>query len=262
MRYFLFTILLVVPLLLTAQSKKEQIATLNLRVDSLSEVLMNERITNEQTLSDQMKEMYQLSQEKSDLATEVVRLLQEKSKIEDEKFETEIERDSLIYKLSALSDTIHKKNELLSISHQQTDSLLVLYEMMSAIWAADSIADSNESIIVANELPETTPVVTGSWEDIVKEGYFDLCEETTVEVLVQNFFANPSWDSFFAEDGYYYINVTGNILYDNAAAFSLVQFSVYEDQSWEINAFEIDGQPQDDYMVIELINLMCQESGN
>jgi hypothetical protein len=37
---------------------------------------------------------------------------------------------------------------------------------------------------------------------------------------------------------------------------------VYEDQSWEINAFEIDGQPQDDYMVIELINLMCQESGN
>jgi hypothetical protein len=96
----------------------------------------------------------------------------------------------------------------------------------------------------------------------VKEGYFDLCEETTVEVLVQNFFANPSWDSFFADDDYYYINVTGNIMYNNAEAFTLVQFSVYEDQTWEINAFEIDGQPQDDYMVIELINLMCQESGN
>ena len=171
MRFCLFTILLVVPLLLTAQSKKEQIATLNHRVDSLSEVLMNERITNEQTLSDQMKEMYQLSQEKSDLATEVIRILQEKSKIEDEKFEPESERDSLIYKLSALSDTIHKKNELLSISHQQTDSLLVLYEMMSAIWAADSIAVSNESFTVAEELPETMPVVTGSWEDIVKEGW-------------------------------------------------------------------------------------------
>jgi hypothetical protein len=51
-------------------------------------------------------------------------------------------------------------------------------------------------------------------------------------------------------------------MYNNAEAFTLVQFSVYEDQSWEINAFEIDGQPQDDYMVIELINLMCQESGN
>ena len=255
MRYFLLPILLVVPLLLTAQSKKEQIATLNLRVDSLSDVLVNERITNEQTLSDQVKEMYQLSQEKSDLATEVVRLLQEKSKIEEEKFETESERDSLIYKLSALSDTIHKKNVLLSISHQETDSLLVLNEMMSAILAA-------ESIVVAKELPETIPVVTGSWEDIVKEGYFDLCEETTVEVLVQNFFANPSWDSFFADDDYYYINVTGNIMYNNAEAFTLVQFSVYEDQTWEINAFEIDGQPQDDYMVIELINLMCQESGN
>jgi hypothetical protein len=41
MRYFIFTILLVVPLLLTAQSKKEQIATLNLKVDSLFEVLVN-----------------------------------------------------------------------------------------------------------------------------------------------------------------------------------------------------------------------------
>jgi hypothetical protein len=41
--------------------------------------------------------------------------------------------------------------------------------MMSAIWAADSIA-------VAKELPETIPVVTTSWEGIVKEGYFDLCE--------------------------------------------------------------------------------------
>ena len=67
MRYFIFTILLIVPLLLTAQSKKEQIATLNLKVDSLFEVLVN----NAQKLSDQRGEIFQLSQEKSDLETEV-----------------------------------------------------------------------------------------------------------------------------------------------------------------------------------------------
>ena len=85
MRYFIFTILLVAPLLLTAQSKKEQIATLVLRVDSLSEVLVNDRITNAQTLSDKSDKIFQLSQEKSDLEKEVVRLvdlLKEKSDLE------------------------------------------------------------------------------------------------------------------------------------------------------------------------------------
>jgi len=84
MRHFIFTILLVVPLLLTAQSKKEQIATLNLRVDSLSEVLINERVNNEQTLSDKSKYIFQLSQEKSDLEKEKVQLSQEKLSLETE----------------------------------------------------------------------------------------------------------------------------------------------------------------------------------
>ena len=105
MRYFIFTILLVVPLLLTAQSKKEQIATLNLRVDSLFEVLLN----NAQKLSDKRGEIFQLSQEKSDLEksivqisqeksdleTEVVRLVHDKSKIEEENGRLTLEVDSL-----------------------------------------------------------------------------------------------------------------------------------------------------------------------
>ena len=109
MRYFIFTILLVVPLLLTAQSKKEQIATLNLRVDSLSEVLVNVRLNNAQTLSDKSDKIFQLSQEKSDLEksivqmsqeksdfeTEVVRLVQDKSKIEEENGRLTLEVDSL-----------------------------------------------------------------------------------------------------------------------------------------------------------------------
>ena len=70
MRYFIFTILLVVPLLLTAQSKKEQIATLNLRVDSLSDVLVNVRVNNAQTLSDKSEKIFQLSQENVALGNE------------------------------------------------------------------------------------------------------------------------------------------------------------------------------------------------
>jgi antitoxin component YwqK of YwqJK toxin-antitoxin module len=80
MRHFIFTILLVVPLLLTAQSKKEQIATLNLKVDSLFEVLVN----NAQKLSDQRGEIFQLSQEKSDLEKSIVQISQEKLSLETE----------------------------------------------------------------------------------------------------------------------------------------------------------------------------------
>ena len=80
MRYFIFTILLIVPLLLTAQSKKEQIATLNLKVDSLFEVLVN----NAQKLSDQRGEIFQLSQEKSDLEKSIVQISQEKLSLETE----------------------------------------------------------------------------------------------------------------------------------------------------------------------------------
>ena len=102
MRYFIFTILLVAPLLLTAQSKKEQIATLVLRVDSLSEVLVNDRITNAQTLSDKSDKIFQLSQENVALGNE---------------------RDSIMYMLNVLNDSIVQKNILLSKSSQEIDSL-------------------------------------------------------------------------------------------------------------------------------------------
>ena len=75
MRYFIFQILLVLPLLLTAQSKKEQIATLNLRVDSLFKVLVN----NAHTLSDKSDKIFQLSQEKSGLEKDIAVCVESKN---------------------------------------------------------------------------------------------------------------------------------------------------------------------------------------
>ena len=72
MRYFIFIFLLTAPLLLTAQSKKDQIATLELRVDSLYKVLVNERINNEQKLSHNREEIFQMSQENGTLEKKMV----------------------------------------------------------------------------------------------------------------------------------------------------------------------------------------------
>jgi hypothetical protein len=104
MRHFIFTILLVVPLLLTAQSKKEQIATLNLKVDSLFEVLVN----NAQKLSDQRGEIFQLSQEKSDLEKSIVQISQEKLSLETEMSLKNSSLDTMQVQLQLAQDEIAK----------------------------------------------------------------------------------------------------------------------------------------------------------
>ena len=71
MRYFILPMLLIAPLLLSAQSKKEQIITLNIRVDSLFELLENERISNSQSLIDKSDKIFLLSKEKEILEKEI-----------------------------------------------------------------------------------------------------------------------------------------------------------------------------------------------
>ncbi len=97
-------------------------------------------------------------------------------------------------------------------------------------------------------------------EKTVKEGHFDACKKATVEKLIENYFADPKWESFIADDGKYHINVTGKITFNNKPAKALLQFYIYEDdERWEVNAFEINGKPQQDLMVVELIEDMCNE---
>jgi hypothetical protein len=103
MRYFIFTILLVVPLLLTAQSKKEQIAAIELKMDSLSGVLLNERLDNTQKLSDKSDEIIKLSQEKSDLEKNLVQISQEKLSLELEMSLNTLSWDSSATFLNRLS---------------------------------------------------------------------------------------------------------------------------------------------------------------
>jgi hypothetical protein len=100
-------------------------------------------------------------------------------------------------------------------------------------------------------------------DETIKKGYFDACKKHNVETLVNGFFANPKWESFISpDDDKYHLNVSGQITYDNALVNALVQFETHEDERWQINAFEINGEPQDEFMVAELINEMCLEASN
>ena len=92
----------------------------------------------------------------------------------------------------------------------------------------------------------------------IKQGYFDACEKHNVETLVTSFFANPKWESFISpDDNKYHLNVSGQIMYDNQTVNALIQFEMEGDDRWQINAFEINGEAQNELMVAELINKMC-----
>jgi antitoxin component YwqK of YwqJK toxin-antitoxin module len=119
MRYFIFQILLVLPLLLTAQSKKEQIATLNLRVDSLFKVLVN----NAHTLSDKSDKIFQLSQEKSGLEKDIAVCVESKNNTLNALVESNSSLEELKVQLQLTQDEIAK----LLIDCDDMDGILFNY---------------------------------------------------------------------------------------------------------------------------------------
>ncbi|MDA1336174.1 MAG: hypothetical protein O2818_04720 [Bacteroidetes bacterium] len=96
-------------------------------------------------------------------------------------------------------------------------------------------------------------------ENTVRNGFLDDCPTYTVEHLVNNYFESPEWESFIADDGNFYVNVSGGFIYDNEPANALLQFYVEGDR-FEVNAFEINRTPQSDFLVFSLIADMCDES--
>ena len=95
-------------------------------------------------------------------------------------------------------------------------------------------------------------------DETIKNGYFDTCPEANVETLVNGFFANPKWESFVSpDDDKYHLNATGEIQYDSKTVNAVIQFEMEDGDRWQINAFEINNQPQDNDMIAELIYEMC-----
>ena len=98
---------------------------------------------------------------------------------------------------------------------------------------------------------------------IVKDGHFTYYDEMTVGEAVDGFFGNPKWKSYVPADkelrDFMLVNVEGKIIYDDEKADAIIQFIVDEDTGeFELYAFEIDGVPQNDYMIVSLIEAMFE----
>lgn len=96
---------------------------------------------------------------------------------------------------------------------------------------------------------------------IVKNGYFNGHDEMTVGKAVNGFFANPEWEAGYPVDedleGFMLVDCTGGILYGGEDATASIQFIVdLDEESFLMNAFEINGQPT--YLHNELIDAMFE----
>ena len=94
--------------------------------------------------------------------------------------------------------------------------------------------------------------------DLVRYGSLDLCEFTVGE-MVDSYFSDPKWEEIVGDDGRNYVNITGGISYSDEPAQAVLQFKIRDDR-FMVNALEIDGEGQNELIILGLLNSMCEEA--
>ena len=100
---------------------------------------------------------------------------------------------------------------------------------------------------------------TNSDVSFIKSAEFDDCPNITVEEMVNSYLSSPKWEAIVADDGRTYVNVTGGMTYDGDPADALIQFKIRDDL-FQINALEINGNPQNEFTIGILVSNMCNEA--
>ena len=93
---------------------------------------------------------------------------------------------------------------------------------------------------------------------MVKGGTLQSCPDKTVEQMVNGYMGNPEWHSLVAEDGNDYVNVVGEISYNNQPTKAEIQFRLNKEKSsFQFQAWELDGKPAPDIVAAVLLEKMC-----
>jgi hypothetical protein len=90
----------------------------------------------------------------------------------------------------------------------------------------------------------------------VKGGVLQLCPNHTVDQMVKGFMGSPTWESGKSADGDSFVNVEGDITFQDKPVRATVQFIVKGD-NFSFNAFEMNGVPSANMIGIGMLNKMC-----
>lgn len=91
----------------------------------------------------------------------------------------------------------------------------------------------------------------------VKGGVMQLCPMHTVDQMVNGFMGAPSWTSGKSEEGQVFVNVEGDITFQDKPVRAMVQFFV-NGENFAFNAFEMNGVPSANIIAIGMMNKMCE----
>jgi len=94
---------------------------------------------------------------------------------------------------------------------------------------------------------------------MVKGGTLQACPDANVEQMVAGFMGSPSWEDIIADDGKNYVNISGDITYLDKPVRATVQFLI-KDETFEFNAIEFNGVPQNQLMAMGLLTKMCESA--
>lgn len=93
---------------------------------------------------------------------------------------------------------------------------------------------------------------------MVKGGTLQSCPDKTVEQMVNGYMGNPEWRSLVAEDGNDYVNIVGEISYNNQPLKAEIQFRLNKEKSsFQFQAWEVEGEPAPDIIAALLLEKMC-----
>ena len=90
----------------------------------------------------------------------------------------------------------------------------------------------------------------------VKHGTLYSYPDRTVGQMVDGYFGNPRWESIVASDGNTYVNATGRILYAEKQVQILIQYKLNGDSTFELQAVEMNGVPQNMLFYTALLDAM------
>lgn len=94
---------------------------------------------------------------------------------------------------------------------------------------------------------------------LVKSGQLALCPGYTVEQIVDGYMASPSWDSGESSTGEHFVNIDGDVTFQQKQVRASIQFQVSEN-NFTLHAIELNGVPSANLLAVGLLTKMCQQA--
>ena len=96
---------------------------------------------------------------------------------------------------------------------------------------------------------------------LVKEGRLTMCPSKSIDEMVSGYMGSPSWDSGVAEDGSRFVNIGGDVTWQDEPVRAVLQFFVdVDERTFQFNALEVNDVPTPNLFGGMLLKEMCGEA--